>query len=176
MVSAFALYDAREDGTITMEQFKLILNIFFSELLLDEEIVFLEKLTVLRNDMKIFYKEFCKYMDKKIVKTFKDVAIRKPRNQTAEAAGHAVHEEPVEQTALEALVSSPLRKEPSLTYILRKAAQLQKDLRKDFVTADPLELSVISRTDFNGLILGMPLGLNQQELDEQTPPRKQNPH
>ena len=39
-------------------------------------------------------------------------------------------------------------------------------MRKEFVTNDPLELSVISRTQFWGLLLGLPIGLSEIELDE----------
>ena len=50
------------------------------------------------------------------------------------------------KTPLETELESPLRKEASLTYILRKASELLIDLRKEFISSDPLELSVISRT------------------------------
>ena len=39
----------------------------------------------------------------------------------------------------------PLIKDSSLNYILRKAAELQIDLRREFVSNDPLELSVLPR-------------------------------
>jgi Ca2+-binding EF-hand superfamily protein len=84
MQSAFGLYDGTDTGAIAEDQFKLILSIFFSDLLTTEETDFLMQLTVRRNDEKIFYKEFCKFMDKKIVRTFKDVAIRKQRKNQDE--------------------------------------------------------------------------------------------
>jgi len=57
-------------------------------------------------------------------------------------------------------------KEASLSYILRKAAELEIDLREILKEHDPLELSVISRINFWGLMLSLPLGLNDAELNE----------
>jgi Ca2+-binding EF-hand superfamily protein len=48
--AAFALYDTRDDGAISHEQFMLIMNIFFSEILTESEIEFLTRLCVYRND------------------------------------------------------------------------------------------------------------------------------
>lgn len=60
----------------------------------------------------------------------------------------------------------PLVKEASLKYILRKSAELQIDLRKEFVTADPLELSVLPRVKMWNILINLPLGVNATELSE----------
>ena len=60
----------------------------------------------------------------------------------------------------------PLVKEASLNYILRKAAELHMDLRKEFVTADPLELSVLPRVKMWTILINLPLGMNETELAE----------
>jgi len=39
-------------------------------------------------------------------------------------------------------------------------------LRRELTNLDPLELSVISRVSFWGLLLSLPLGLNEDELAE----------
>jgi hypothetical protein len=60
----------------------------------------------------------------------------------------------------------PLRKEATLTYALTKAAELGFDLRKIFLENDKNELSVLPRAKFVGLMLDLPLGLNQGEMQE----------
>ena len=60
----------------------------------------------------------------------------------------------------------PLSKEASLNYILRKAAELNLDLRKKFVQNDPYELSVLPRVKFWNILLSLPLGLNESEIRE----------
>ena len=55
-------------------------------------------------------------------------------------------------------------KEATLNYILRKAADLHIDLRKVFVENDPFELSVLPRVKFWGILMGLPLGMNAEEL------------
>lgn len=57
-------------------------------------------------------------------------------------------------------------KEATLSYILRKSAELQIDLRQEFLGHDPLDLSVISRVNFWGILISLPLGLNEEELNE----------
>ena len=59
-----------------------------------------------------------------------------------------------------------LTKEASLNYILRKAAELQIDLRKEFIQADPLELSVLPRVKMWNILINLPLGMNDTELAE----------
>lgn len=39
-------------------------------------------------------------------------------------------------------------------------------MRRELINLDPLELSVISRVSFWGLLLSLPLGLNEDELAE----------
>lgn len=49
---------------------------------------------------------------------------------------------------------------------MRKSAELQIDLRREFLAHDPLELSVIPRITFWGILINLPLGLNSDELSE----------
>jgi len=49
---------------------------------------------------------------------------------------------------------------------LRKAAELQLDLRKILVQFDKNELSVIPRSKFAGILLDLPLGLNEVDVQE----------
>ena len=67
---------------------------------------------------------------------------------------------------MELELERPLVKESSLNYILRKAAELDIDLRKEFVTADPLELSVLPRVKMWTILINLPLGMNEVELTE----------
>lgn len=70
------------------------------------------------------------------------------------------------KTPVEIELERPLQKEASLNYILRKAADLHIDLRKEFVTADPLELSVLPRVKMWTILINLPLGMNDIELGE----------
>jgi hypothetical protein len=69
-------------------------------------------------------------------------------------------------TALERELAQPLRKDATLSYVLRKAAQLNLDIRKVLLSCDKSELSVIPRSKFAGLLLDLPLGLNDSEVQE----------
>lgn len=104
-------------------------------------------------DAKIRYREFCKLLTRKFVKSFK-------------LAGSDNEESSKKKSALEIELDRPMIKEASLSYILRKAAELEIDLREILKEHDPLELSVISRINFWGLMLSLPLGLNDAELNE----------
>jgi hypothetical protein len=53
-----------------------------------------------------------------------------------------------------------------LTYVLRKAAELGLDLRKIILTFDKNELNVIPRSRFVGLLLDLPLGINEVDVQE----------
>ena len=53
-----------------------------------------------------------------------------------------------------------------MTYVLRKAAELQLDLRKILVEYDKNELNVIPRSKFVGILLDLPLGINEVEVQE----------
>ena len=57
-------------------------------------------------------------------------------------------------------------KEASLSYVLRKAAELHIDLRREFVSADPLGLSVLPRIKMWNILINLPIGLNETELSE----------
>lgn len=57
-------------------------------------------------------------------------------------------------------------KEATLSYVLRKSSEININLRAEFAKHDPLELSVISRPVFWSILIGLPLGLNDDELTE----------
>ena len=59
-----------------------------------------------------------------------------------------------------------LTKEASLTYIIRKSAELNLDLRAIFIKNDENSLSVIPRARFWRILESLPLGLVHFELDE----------
>lgn len=114
-------------------------------------------MTEATGDIKVRYRDFCRLLDKKFVKTFK----------LAQKEGMELDEDSQKQkSALELELERPIVKEASLSYILKKAAELQIDLRKELMSNDPLDLSVISRVSFWGIMLSLPLGLNEDELIE----------
>jgi len=57
-----------------------------------------------------------------------------------------------------------LQKEATLTYILRKAAELKLDFRSILLQHDKNELNVIPRHRFAGILLDLPLGLTEGEV------------
>jgi len=157
--AAFGIYDMSDRGFSTPAEFKRIIKIFFGEVVPEgPKLDFIMRLTVATVDGKIRYREFCRFLAKRFVKTF---------NLASKASDHNDDQEQTKQkTALEIELERPSLKEASLSYILRKAAELQIDIRKEFQAHDPLELSVISRVQFWGVLLSLPLGLNEDELME----------
>jgi hypothetical protein len=113
----------------------------------------LMRLTTTRVDQKIEYCEFCKFLSKKVVRGYKSSSANEADDH--EAASHSTNE-----------LDKPLQKEASLTYVLRKAAELKIDLRRIFSNIDKNELSVIPRSKFIGLLLDIPIGLNEAEVNE----------
>ena len=94
-----------------------------------------------------------------------DDAIKQNRATTDVEEGDQMHSGRA-KTNLELTLERPLVKEASIQYVLRKAAELQIDLRKEFVSNDPLELSVLPRVKFWNIVINLPLGLNESELKE----------
>jgi Ca2+-binding EF-hand superfamily protein len=157
---AFGIYDMKDTGECSTDEFRRVLRIFFGEVLASSaDLDFVMKLTQRRADQRIAYREFCKFLSKRVVRTFKSqgAAADGPSAGAAEALGDG---------ALQRELSQPLRKEASLTYVLRKAAELHLDLRKILVESDKNELNVIPRSKFVGLLLGLPLGINEVEVRE----------
>ena len=111
-------------------------------------------------DQKIQYREFCKFLNKRFIRTFKHVVKTKEEEEDDEGPSKS------KKSALELELERPIVKEASLNYILKQAAKLQIDLRREFVKKDPLELSVLSRVQFWGIIISLPLGLNEEDLQE----------
>ena len=97
-------------------------------------------------------------MNKRVIRTFKHVVKTKEEDDEGPSKS--------KKSALELELERPIVKEASLNYILKQAAKLQIDLRREFVKKDPLELSVLSRVQFWGIIISLPLGLNEEDLQE----------
>ncbi len=69
---AFGIYDMSDTGLCTQVEFKRIVRIFFGEVVPEgEKLDFLMRLTTLTADTKINYRQFCKFLDKSFVRTFK---------------------------------------------------------------------------------------------------------
>ncbi len=148
----------QDSGLCTMQEFQRIIRIFFGEVVNEEDLKLILKLTQQSSDARIMYRDFCKFLNKRFVRTFK---------QSSANQNSVGDEETIKtKTPLEIELERPTTKEASLSYILRKSAELQIDLRREFLAHDPLELSVIPRITFWGILLNLPLGLNSDELSE----------
>ena len=160
--AAFGIYDYKDTGLCTVDEFKRILSHMFSEEVptqADQDLL-LRLLPTASNDSRN-YKELSKFLKKRIVRSFKYVQENKEGCDDSQALqSHRV------KSPVEIELERPLNKEASLNYILRKAAELQIDLRKEFVTADPLELSVLPRVKMWTILINLPLGMNEKELTE----------
>jgi hypothetical protein len=160
-LQAFSVYDMRDTGIVTSADFERVLSIFFGESLSSKagDTAFVMKL-VEDKDGRIEYRDFCKFLDKNFVKSFKHVGSEQKEETVAEKpAGSG-------KSAVEQELERPLVKEATLNYILRKAADLHIDLRKVFVENDPFELSVLPRVKFWGILIGLPLGMNAEEMKQ----------
>lgn len=156
---AFGIYDMSDIGLCSESEFKRVIRIFFGDVVKDEDYALIQRLTLKSSDAKIQYRDFCKFLNKRFVRSFKLVAQTNEVGNDEENAGK-------HKTALEIELDRPTTKEATLSYILRKAAELQIDLRKEFLIHDSLELSVIPRITFWSILINLPLGLNQEELGE----------
>lgn len=74
---------------------------------------FLLRLTVMSADQKIQYREFCKFLDKRLIRSFKNM----PQDDD-----EGKPDESDKKTALDAELEREIKKEASLNYILKKAA------------------------------------------------------
>jgi Ca2+-binding EF-hand superfamily protein len=69
------VYDMRETGLCSTEDFRRVLAIFFGDSLNIErgDIEFVLRLTKTSADGKIEYREFCKFLVKRFIRSFKHV-------------------------------------------------------------------------------------------------------
>ena len=112
---AFGIYDMKDTGECSVEEFHRILRIFFGEVVPDAaDIDFLMRMASKRAG-RVDYRDFCKYLSKRLVRAFKTSGTRGDDKGSGSGIPHELE--------------GPLRKEASLTYVLRKAAQLELDLR-----------------------------------------------
>ena len=154
---AFGIYDAQDSGDCSLDEFKRILKIFFAEAIPNkDDLEFIMKLAQQKGS-RVDYRDFCKFLSKRVIRTFK-------ANGASGEAGEADSNEQL--SALQRELQAPLRKDASLTYVLRKAADLKLDFRRLLLKEDKNELSVIPRTKFAGLLLELPLGLNEADVQE----------
>lgn len=178
---AFGLYDPRDSGFCTIVEFKRILNTMFKEVFEAEptDVDFVIRLTETSQDGRIQYRQFCKFLEKRFVRSFKHADMSTSHAASVSAAlnsGFAADQTMAtsldlgatqqNKSVAEMEMERPLSKEASLNYILRKAAELNLDLRKKFVQNDPYELSVLPRVKFWNILLSLPLGLNESEIRE----------
>jgi Ca2+-binding EF-hand superfamily protein len=154
---AFGIYDIHDTGDCSTDEFSRVLKIFFGEAIpKQEDLEFVMRLTQKKGDQRIDYRDFCKFLSKRVVRTFKTQG---GASIELQPSAEGVQTEQL-SGALQRELQRPLKKEASLTYVLRKTAELSLDLRKLFVQFDKSELSVIPRSKFAGILLDLPLGLN----------------
>jgi len=155
---AFGIYDLKDTGEAKVEEFRRVLRIFFGEAMKQEgDLDLLMRLTHRRGNQMIDYREFCKFLSKRVVRGFK--------NHTGSTEG-GLENEDKGKSMLQNELDRPLQKEATLTYILRKAAELKLDFRAILIEHDKNELNVIPRSKFVGLLLGLPLGITEAEVQE----------
>mmetsp|Transcript_43811 Transcript_43811/g.42295 ORF Transcript_43811/g.42295 Transcript_43811/m.42295 type:complete len:162 (+) Transcript_43811:1253-1738(+) len=126
---------------------------FFGEVVTSEkDFDFLLRMTIKTVDQKIMYREFCKYLNKRFVRAFRNV-----NTSLQSIAGDSISHIDVD---------SAIKKEASLNYVIRKCNELNIDLRSIFIKNDETDLSVMPRQRFYRILDSLPLGLMDYELDE----------
>jgi Ca2+-binding EF-hand superfamily protein len=154
---AFGVYDIKDTGDCSVDEFRRILKIFFGEVFSqDGDLEFLMRLAQPRAS-RVDYRDFCKYLSKRAVRAFKSAPGPAADGQDGGGKSGAG---PLRE------LETPLQKEATLTYVLRKAAELELDVRKRFLDHDKNELNVIPRSRFVGLLLDLPLGINEVDVQE----------
>jgi hypothetical protein len=124
-VAAIGIYDMSDNGFCSQVEFKRITKIFFGDDVPEgPKLDFIMRLTVQTVDGKIRYREFCRFLGKRFVKTFKLATKVSDDNQDEENTR--------QKSAQEIELERPTVKEASLSYILRKSAELQIDIRREF--------------------------------------------
>jgi len=58
-------------GLCTEQEFKRIIKIFFGEVFKDDDYALISRLTLRSSDAKIQYRDFCKFLNKRFVRSFK---------------------------------------------------------------------------------------------------------
>ena len=89
------------------------------------------------------YREFCKFLDKRFVRTFKTT--NTSLTQNSREISFSVGD--MKDSNIKEL-DKALQKEASLNYVIRKSAELNIDLRSIFMKNDESGLSVIPRARF----------------------------
>ena len=167
---AFGMFDYKDAGLCTVEELKRVVTTMFGDVITrPAEMELLLRLVPSKsNDGRISYRELSRFLDKRFVRSFKyaDKAEMPDAAAQDDAPEDGALQSHRDKSPVEIELERPLVKEASLNYVLRKAAELQIDLRREFVTADPLELSVLPRVKLWNILLSLPLGVNEAELAE----------
>ena len=108
--AAFSIYDKGESGLVTKEDFKRILRIFFGEVLHEQsgDYDFILRLTQQNGELKILYREFCKFLSKRFVRTFKHVQVSDENGDFNDEQHDGA------KTAMEQDLDRPIHKEATL--------------------------------------------------------------
>jgi len=148
--TAFETYENSKDkGQVTVENFKKVISVFFNEArLTSEEIDFVIRMTPRTVDQQLLYREFCRFLDKRFIRTFNKAANNNMLSETLKE------------------LDMPLVKEASLTYLVRKSFEIGLDLRKILMLQDQTSLYVIPRARFQRMLENLPLGLLPSEIEE----------
>lgn len=144
--AAFGMYDVKDKGFTSEDHFKRVLKSFFGELVTNEdEVKFILRLAPKNYDLTIDYRGFCRYLEKRFVRSFRAVS--------------------AENSILKDFELS-FRKEATLGYVIRKCADMKIVLKRIFIKNDQGELGVIPRNHFWRILDALPLGLSKSELTE----------
>lgn len=145
--AAFGMFDIKDKGYTSEDNFRKVLKSFFSEALTkEEEKDFIVKLAPKNYyDLSLDYRFFCRFLEKKFVRSFR-----------ANSVENSIMQD----------IDQMFRKEATLGYIVRKSAELRINLKRIFENNDQGELGVIPRNQFWRIIDQLPLGLSQKELQE----------
>ena len=124
---AFGMFDYKDTGRCTTAEFKRVLTTMFPEVISEPaEIELLMRLAPLaQGEDGVNYKELCKFLDKRFVRSFKYVKDKAVGGaDEAGGDGDALHSHR-NKSPVETELERPLTKCATLNYILRKAAELQ---------------------------------------------------
>ena len=69
---AFGIYDMKDAGDCSADEFRRVLKIFFGEAIPNkDDLEFMMRLTQRKAGSRIDYRDFCKFLSKRVVRTFK---------------------------------------------------------------------------------------------------------
>lgn len=86
-----------------------------------KDLAFLLRLTIMTTDQMIQYRDFCKFLNKRLIRSFRQDSTENGNGNDSKSVNDASS---TKRSALELELERPIVKEASLSYILKKAAQL----------------------------------------------------